>query len=148
MTINVQGNPVKQVKDFKYLGSIITEEGTSDKEVKTRIAIAKATFGNLKKILTNISMNFQLRLRILKSHIWSTLLYGCEGWTLRKNTIDKLEAAEMWFLRRMYRIPWTARETNEAVLNRAGIERSLIKTVRRRQLKFLGHILRSEGLEK
>ena len=146
--INVQGNPVKQVKEFKYLGSIITDEGTSDKEVRTRIAIAKAAFGNLKKLLTNITMSFQLRFRLLQSHIWSTLLYGCEGWTLKKNIIDKLEAAEMWFLRRMFRIPWTARETNEAILNRAGTGRSLIKTIRRRQLKFLGHTLRSEGLEK
>ena len=102
----------------------------------------------MKKLLCNIPLNFQLRLRILKSHIWATLLYGCEGWTLRKNTLDKLEAAEMWFLRRMFRIPWTARETNEAILNRADIERSLIKTIRRRQFKFLGHTLRSEGLEK
>ena len=146
--INVQGNPVKQVNEFKYLGSIITEEGSSEKDIKIRIAIAKTAFGKLKKLLTNISMNFQLRVRLLQSHVWSTLLYGCEGWTLKKHTVEKLEAAEMWFLRRMFRVPWTARETNEAILNRAGMQRSLIKTIRRRQLKFLGHTLRSEGLEK
>ena len=146
--IYTQGKVIKQVKDFKYLGSIITTKANCEKEIKTRIAIAKTNFGKMKKILTNLSIDISLRIRLLKCYIWSTLTYGCEGWTLRKNLRDKLEAAEMWFLRRMLRIPWTARVTNETVLRRARTQRTLLKTITRRQLGFLGHTLRSESIEK
>ena len=146
--INIQGKEIKQVEEFKYLGSIFTEKADCEKEIRTRIAIAKAAFGNMKKVLTNISMNINLRQRILKCYVLSTLLYGCEAWTLKKNLRKKIEAVEMWFLHRMLRIPWTARITNEEVLRRAGTERTLINQIRKRQLNFLGHIIRANGLEK
>ena len=59
----------------------------------------------------------------------------------------KLEAAEMWFIRRMLRVSWTEKKTNDAVLDDAGVGRSLIKTIRKRQLQFLGHLNRAKGLE-
>ena len=85
--------------------------------------------------------------RILKTYIWSVLLYGCECWTINKVMERKLEAAEMWFIRRMMRISWTDKKTNESVLKEANLERSLIKTLRQRQLEFLGHVCRHKGLE-
>ena len=80
--------------------------------------------------------------------MWSTMLYGCETWSISKVMRDRLEAAEMWLLRRMLRIPWTARMTNEEVRERAGVKREVIATIRARQLNFLGHILRENKLEK
>ena len=80
--------------------------------------------------------------------MWSKMLYGCETWTISKVMRDRLEAAEMWLLRRMLRIPWTARMTNEEVRERAGVKREVIATIRARQLNFLGHILRENKLEK
>lgn len=144
----VQGRIINQVERFKYLGSIISEEANCEKEIKTRIGIAKTAFGKIKKMLTNITMNMGLRLRLLKCFVWSTLLYGCETWTVKKIMEKRLEAVEMWFLRRMLRIPWTARVSNEEVMRRAGVERMLVKTIRKRQLQFLGHILRADGLER
>lgn len=146
--IIVQGRLIKQVENFKYLGSIISENANCDKEIKTRIGIAKTAFGKMKKILTNINMNIDLRLRLLRCYVWSTLLYGCEAWTVKKSMEKRLEAAEMWFLRRMLRIPWTARVTNEEVMRRAGVERRLLKTIRKKQLNFIGHIMRADGLER
>ena len=84
----------------------------------------------------------------MKCYVWSTLLYGSETWTMKKDMINRLEAMEMWILRRMMRIPWTARITNEEVMRRAGVQRTLIKEIKKRQLYFLGHILRAEGLER
>ncbi|GFO23853.1 RNA-directed DNA polymerase from mobile element jockey [Plakobranchus ocellatus] len=64
---------------------------------------------------------------------WSYHLPGCEAWTISKQIQNKLEATEMWFLRRMLRIPWTAKKTNERVLNEANKRRSLVRTIRKRQ---------------
>ena len=87
-------------------------------------------------------------MRILKAYVWSVLLFGCESWTISKEMRKRLEAAEMWFLRRMLRIPWTARRTNVEVLQMARTKRELMATIRKRQLGFLGHLLRGAGIEK
>ena len=71
-----------------------------------------------------------------------------ETWTLDRKLKKRLDAAEMWFLRRMLRVPWTARMSNERVLERAGVERQLLRVVRTRQLRFLGHVLRGNDLER
>ena len=76
--VNVRGRNIKQVENFKYLGSIISENTNCEKEIKTKIGVAKTAFGKMKKMLTNIPMNMDLRLRLLRCYVWSTLLYGCE----------------------------------------------------------------------
>lgn len=148
LNMNEQGKTIKQVDNFKYLGSTITDKAECGKEIKIRIAQAKTAFGKMRKILTNLSMNMNLRLRLMKCYVWSTLLYGSETWTMKKDMKKRLEAMEMWILRRMMRIPWTARITNEEVMRRAGVQRELMKEIRKRQLHFLGHALRAEGLER
>ena len=87
------------------------------------------------------------KIRVLKGYVWSTLLYGCECWTITKDNENKLEAAEMWFLRRLLRISWKEKKSNEVVLKEAGVGRSLIRTIRKRQMQFLGHLNRHKGLE-
>ena len=82
--------------------------------------------------------NSSLLLRVLKTYVWSILLYGCETWTITAETKKNLEAAEMWFYRRMLRISWKEKRTNESILEETNQERSLINTIRKRQLKFLG----------
>jgi len=101
----------------------------------------------LGKILRHQKMSMSTRMRVLQCYVISTLLYGCESWTISGAMENKLEAAEMWFLRKMQRIPWTDRVTNEEVLKRAGTKRTLLSTIRRRQLEFLGDVVRKEGLE-
>ena len=83
----------------------------------------------------------------MKCFVWSTFLYGCKTWTVKKNMLKKIEAFEMWCLRRMMRIPWTARVTNEEVLRRAGVTRVLVNEITRRQLKFVGHVMRERKME-
>ena len=85
---------------------------------------------------------------LLKAYIWSILLYGCECWTLTKDLERRLEAAEMGYIRRIMIISWTEKKSNEEVMEMAGYKRSLLKTIRKRQLQFFGHINRADGLEK
>ncbi|GFR88765.1 retrovirus-related Pol polyprotein LINE-1 [Elysia marginata] len=74
-------------------------------------------------------------------------MYGCEAWTITKKIQRKIEAAEMWFFRRMLRVPWTTRKTNEEVLKETETTRSLMNRIRRRQAKFVGDIMRREGFK-
>ena len=145
--IAVNGEELEQVTKYKYLGSIVTQDGRCVDEIKTRIAIAKTAFNKVKSLVTNRSISVGLRKRFIKSYVWSTLLYGCESWNMSKEMERRIEAAEMWFFRRMLKISWTERVTNEAVLQRAGACRELMKTIRQRQLRFLGHVMRMGQLE-
>ena len=148
VNISIEGVAIKQVEKFRYLGSVVNEDGRCDGEIRARIAMGKANFGKMRNVMTNLGLNIQLRLRLLKSYIWAGILYGCESWTINAQMRGKLEAAEMWLLRRMLRIPWTARRTNQQVLQMARTSRSLMTTIRKRQLRYLGHVLRGSSLEK
>ncbi|GFO27285.1 RNA-directed DNA polymerase from mobile element jockey [Plakobranchus ocellatus] len=102
----------------------------------------------MKTILTNKHIYIETRKRVLQCYIEPVLMYGYEAWTISKQIQNRLEATEMWFLRiRMLRIPWTAKKTNERVLNEANKRRSLVKTIRKLQATFLGHVMRRRKLE-
>ena len=92
---------IEQVKCFKFLSSIITNDGKSQREVSTRIAEAKQAFKRMKTVLTNFKVTMRTRLRVLRSYIEPFLLYGCETWTLMNAERNRLIATEMWFLQRM-----------------------------------------------
>ncbi|GFO20695.1 endonuclease-reverse transcriptase [Plakobranchus ocellatus] len=138
----VDGTKLKQRDSFRYLGTIITQDGKSRTEIKARIAHAKTNFQKMKPLLTNNKITITTRKRALQCYIEPILMYGCEAWTITKEIQKKIEAAEMWFFRRMLRVPWTARKTNEEVLKETESIRSLMSRIRRRQAKFVGHIMR------
>jgi len=81
----------------------------------------------------------------MKALVWSAATYGCESWTLRKNEEARLDAFEMKVLRKILRVSWTAKKTNEWVLNKAGVKRELLDTVRARKLAYYGHTMRRQG---
>ena len=142
-----KGEQIRQVQKFKCLGYTLTCDGKCRTEIKKRIAIVRASFQKMSTILKNRNISFLTRLRVLKTYVWSILLYKCETWTITVETKKSLKAAEMWFYRKMVRISWKEKRTNESILEETNQERSLINTIRKRQLKFLGHICRHKGLE-
>ena len=145
--IIINNTRIKQANNFVYLGSTISQDARPNREIERRILIAKNSFNSMKNLLTNNRMNIQTRVRALKTYIWSTLMYGAESWTLNREMKMKLNAAEMWFYRRMLRVSWRDRVTNEEVLLRVGQRRSLLAELRRRQMSFLGHVIRNEKME-
>ena len=142
-----KGEVIKQVNIFKYLGYMINSDGRCSTEIKRRIAIAKDSFKKMSPIFKNHNILMATKHRVLKAYVWSILLYGCESWTITVDIRKKLEATEMWFLRRMLRISWTEKKTNKEVLEQAETKRSLFQTIRKRQMQFLGHLNRHKGLE-
>jgi hypothetical protein len=145
--IKVEGRDLKQVDTFKYLGTIITSDGRCVTEIKSRVGQAKASFLKMKNILCNQSISIKVRKRTLQCYIEPVLLYGCEAWTINKQMQNSLEAAEMWFYRRMLKIPWTAKKSNVMVLNEVGEKRQIMVKIRKRQAKFIGHVMRKKQLE-
>ena len=143
--ITINGNTLEQVHQFKYLGSLLSEDGRSEKEIRARIAMAKNAFNRHQKLLSS-NLEKNLKKRLVKSLVWSVLLYGSETWTMKKADVKRLESCEMWMWRRMEKISWRDRVRNEEVLRRVGEERSLLVTVWKRKAKWIGHIMRSDGL--
>ena len=142
--ITVGNSSIERVKKFKYLGSMITEKLDPDTEVRCRIEMARVAFNSMKTFFCNDNLNLKLRQRMVKCYIWSVLLYGAEAWTLKVNTLNRLEAFEMWIHRRMLRIPWTDMVSNSEVLRRANIGRELLTTMKIRKTAYLGHVLKGE----
>ncbi len=98
-------------------------------------------------VLKNRTISINTKARVLKCYVWSVLLYGSECWTINKEMEKRLEATEMWFLRKMLGVSWTAKESNESIMKRMKWKRCLLNTIRYRQLKFIGHVIRKGCLE-
>ena len=146
--IQIDNETLEQVSTFKYLGQTITPDGKNDLEIKIKIAIAKNRFQQMYHLLTSKKLSMKLRHRLLVCYVFSVILYGCETWTLTKALMDKIEACEMWFLRRMGKISWKQKMRNEDVLKILKTEKTLLNTIKARKLKFFGHTKRHESLMK
>lgn len=131
-----------QVKSFCYLGSTITVDNKCIMEIKRRIALAKQTFQTKRNLLTDSHLSLDIRKQFAKTFVWSVLMYGCEAWTLGKAEEKRLEAMEMWIWRRITRTSWVERKTNEQVLREVNEGRTLLRDIRRRKAKMIGHIVR------
>lgn len=138
----VDGRIIEQVARFKYLGQWVSETWSLEGELRCRIEVARSAFNNMRNILCCRDVSFSLRWRVVKCYIWSVLLYGVETWTLKARDINRLEAFEMWLIRRMLRIPWTARLRNDYILQQNSLKRELIVSIKRRKVAYLGHVMR------
>ena len=131
-----------QVDTFPYLGSLITEDGECMTEFCTRLSKGQAIGASLQKIWKSHSIPISTKMRLMKVLVWPVATYGCESWTLRKNEEARLDAFEMKGLRRILRVSWTAKKTNEWVLNKAVVKKELLDTLKARKLAYYGHTMR------
>ncbi|KAK2180178.1 hypothetical protein NP493_454g03017 [Ridgeia piscesae] len=150
--IRANGEKLDCVNRFKYLGAIIADEG-SKPEILARIAQATAALAKLKTIWNDRNVALNSKIRLMRSLvIMSILLYACESWTLTADTERRIQAMEMRCLRKLLGITYRDHISNEGVRNRTrqaiGPHEDLLTTVKRRKLKWYGHITRSSGLGK
>ena len=145
MKIHVDGQQVEQVSQFRYLGSLMSEDGYCTKEIRSRIEMAKEVFMEKKKLFTG-KMNLELKKIIMKCLVRSAALYAAETWTLTQTDRRRLEAFEMWIWRRMEKISWLDKVTNEEVLGRVNEDRQIPNSVWQRKHRRIGHVLRHDGL--
>jgi hypothetical protein len=123
---------------------MITNDARCTREIKSRIAMAKAAVN--KKFLFTSKLELYLRKKLVKCYMWSIALYGAETWTLRKMDQKYLESFEMWCWRRVERISWTDHVRNEEVLHRVKEERNILHTIKKRTANWIHHILRRNCL--
>jgi hypothetical protein len=128
------------VESFKYLGSILTNDGKCSCEIKCRIAMAKAAFNKKRNLFTS-KLDLELRKKVVKCYVWSIALYGAETWTLRAVGQKQLESFEVWCWGRMEKISWTDHVRNEDVLLRVKEQRNILHEIRKRKANWIGYIL-------
>lgn len=146
--IMLSNTPIQQVQEFCYLGSYISFDNQTKTDVIRRIALAKQAFMKKYSLLTNKHLNIEIRKEFIKTLVWSVLQYGCETWTLKKYETQRLEAMEMWMWRKMTRTSWTEKKTNERVLQEVGERRNLMKSIAKRKVKLIGHLIRHSDFMK
>lgn len=148
--ITMNGQTLEVVKEFKYLGSFVSEDGSSTKEIKARIGIASSAMTRLAKIWRGNTISFPVKVRLYKSLVLSTLLYGCESWTLTADTERRIQAFENKSYRRMLHISYREHRTNDyvrqLVTTLAGEQEPVISAVKRRKMAWYGHVTRHTSL--
>ena len=142
INIAINGQQIEQVTYYMYIGSLITEDGRCENEIKRRIMIARTTFTNMRTLLPCRGINLKTRLRAIKGYTWPTLFYGAETWTITKYLLSRLYAFEMWVYRRVLKISWTEKITSEEVLRMMGTGREIVRQFKTRKLQYLGNLVR------
>lgn len=136
LQIKLEGTCLEQVRQYRYLGAMITTDGKDDKEIRCRTAMAKEAFYNFANVLKNGKIRLDIRIRILKCYVWTVYRYASETWTISKTVERRVNAFEHWCYRRILRISWTDKIRNEEVLRRIGIDGpmllDLIQSTKRR----------------
>ena len=144
----VDGVNLEQISSFQYLGSTLSDDAKCVSEIKKRVAMGREVFMKMSNLLKDRQMPMKLRVRLLNTLVMPVIGYGAESWTLNADLSRRIDAVEMWLYRRMLRISWQDKVTNENVLIRAGVpELHLRKSLVERKLSYFGHVCRHPGLD-
>lgn len=141
-------NNIDTVNTFIYLGSLISNEGGSTEEIKRRSSLAKEAMTKLTNIWRSHEISLATKTRLVRSLVFSIFLYGSECWSLKATDKRRIDALEMFCWRRMLRISWTQRRTNESILQQIKPKKRLRTIVAENIAKFFGHVVRGNGLER
>ena len=139
---------VENVEDFNYLGATFPNKVDDTKEVRRRIAMTKTAMISLTNIWKDRSISERTKKRLLQALVFSIATYGAECWVFKKVDRRKIASFELWCYRRLLRVSWVDKRTNEWVMEKIGPYRRLLDNIDDRKLRFLGHLARTDGLTK
>ena len=142
INIRVNNDPVEKVKQFKYL-----TDGDCSKDVNARIAMAKRRMCELTTLWKDRSIPVALKMRLVKTLVWTVVSCGAEAWTLKVRDDRMITSMEMWLWRRMLRISWMEKRTDNSILQELEIKRELLGHVRKRKLTYYGHLCRDHDCQ-
>ena len=130
-----------------FLGSKITADGDCSHEIKRRLLLGRKAMTNLDSILKSRNITLPTRIRLVKAMVFPVVMYGCESWIIKKAEHRRIDVFELWCWRRLLRVPWTARRSNQSILKQISPEYSLEGLMLK--LQYFGHMMqRTEFLEK
>src|SRR5574337_150979 len=112
----IDGETVETVSDFLFWGSKITVDGDCSHEIKRRLLLGRKVMTNLDSILKSRDITFSTKVCLVKAVVFPVVMYGCESWTIKKAERRRIDAFELWCWRRLLRVPWTARKSNQSIL--------------------------------
>ena len=113
----IDGETVETVSDFIFFGSRVTADGDCSHEIKRRLLLGRKVMTNLDSIFKSRDITLPTKVRLVKADHLPVVMYGCESWTVKKAECGKIDAFELWCWRRLLRVPWTARRSNQSILN-------------------------------
>ena len=132
-----------------FLGSKITADGDCSHEIKRRLLLGRKVMTNLDSTLKSRDITLPTEVRLVKAMVFPVVLYGCESWTVKKAEHRRVDAFELWCWRRLLRVPWTARRSNQSILKEISLRCSLEGMMLKLQLQYFGHLMwRVDSLEK
>ena len=140
---------VETVRDFIFLGSKITADGDWSHEIKRCLLLGRKAMINLDSVLKSRDITLSTKVRLVKAMIFPVVMCGCESWTIRKAECRRIDAFELCCWRRLLRVPWTARRSNQSILKEISPEYSLEGLMLKLKLQYFGHLMRrTDSLEK
>ena len=145
----IDGERVETVPDFTFWGSKITADGDCSHEIKRRLLLGRKVMTNLDSILKSRNIILPTKVCLVKAMVFPVVMYGCESWTVKKAECQIIDAFELWCWRKLLRVPWTARRSNQFILKEISPGCSLEGLMLKLKLQYFGHLMRrADSFEK
>ena len=137
----IDGETVEAVSDFIFWGSKITADGDCSHEIKRCLLLGRKVMTKLDSIFKTRDITLPTKVRLVKAMVFPVVMYGCESWNVKKAECQRIDAFELWCLRRLLRVPWTARRSNQSILKEISPGCSLIGLMLKLKLQYFGHLM-------
>jgi len=145
----LDGETVETVSDFIFLGSKITADGDCSHEMKRRLLLRRKVMIKLDSIFKSRDVTLPTKVHLVKAMIFPVVIYGCRSWTIKKAEPQRIDTFELWFWKRLLRIPWTGRRPNQSILKEISSQYSLEGLMLKLKLQYFGHLMwRTHSFEK
>ena len=145
----IDGETMERVRDFIFLGSKITADGDCSHEIIRCLLLGRKVMTNLDGILKSRDITLPTKVRLVKAMVFPGVMYGCESWTVKKAECRRIDGFELWCWRRLLRVPWTARRSNQSILKKISPGCSLEGQMLKLKLHYFGHLMwRADSFEK
>ena len=145
----IDGETVKTVSDFILGGSKITADGDYSHEIKRHLLLGRKVMTNLDSIVKSRDITLPTKVRLVKAMVFPAVMYGCESWTVKKAESRRIDAFELWYWRKLLRVPWTERRSNQSILKEINPGCFLEGLMQKLKLQYVGHLMRRvDSLEK
>ena len=140
-SLQIDGERVETVTDFIFGGSKITADGDCSHEIKRHLLLGRKAMTNLDSIFKSRDITLPTEVRLVKTMVFPVVMYGCESWTIKKVECQRTDVFELWCWRRLLRVPWTARRSNQSILKDINPEYSLEGLILKLKLQYFGHLI-------
>ena len=137
----IDGEIVETVTDFILRGSKITADGDCSHEIKKGLLLGRKIMTNLDSILKSRDITLPKNVHLVKTIVFPVVMYGCESWTIKEAERQRIDAFELWCWKRLLRVPWTARRSNQSILKEISPEYSLEGLMLKLKLQYFGHLM-------